>query len=123
MEAIVLAGYAEKVYVISRSELHAEPANFRKLENLENVEVLAGYNALAFEGDEALEKVKLDREYGGRNYLEVDGAFISLAAGDVVANPFKQAIISSAQGVVAAYSVYRFITGKPVHTCILECLC
>ncbi len=156
VEAIVLAGYAERVYVVSRSELHAEPANLRKLENLENVEVLAGYNVLAFEGDEALEKIKLDREYGGRNYLEVDGAFISLggipnsklamklgvetnekgeivvneametnvpgvfAAGDVVANPFKQAIISSAQGVMAAYSAYRFITGKPVYTCILE---
>jgi thioredoxin reductase (NADPH) len=156
VEAIVLAGYAEKIYVISRSELHAEPANLRKLENLENIEVLNGYNVLAFEGGETLERIKLDREYEEKWVLEVDGVFISLggvpnsnlaiklgvetnekgeivvneametnvpgvfAAGDVVANPFKQAIISSAQGVMAAYSAYRFITGRPVYTCILD---
>jgi thioredoxin reductase len=159
VEAMVLAGYAEKVYIISRSELHAEPANLKKLKNLENIEVLNGYNVLAFEGGDRLERIKLDKEYDGENTLEVDGVFISLggvpnsklavklgvkinekgeivvneamktnipgvfASGDVVANPFKQAIISSTQGVMAAYSAYRFITGKPVYTCNHRTLC
>ncbi len=156
-EAIVLAGYAEKVYLISRSEeIHAEPANMRNLENIDNIEILKGYNVLSFEGKENLEFITLDRDYNGNRKLDVDGVFISIggipnsklakkigvmvsengeipvnenmetnipgvfAAGDVVTNPFKQAIVSSAQGVIAAYSAYRFITGRPVYTCIVD---
>ncbi len=156
-EAIVLAGYAEKVYLVSRSkEIHAEPANMKNLENMSNIEVLKGYNVLSFEGKDTLEFIKLDRKYNGENRLNVDGVFVSIggipnsrlaekigvlisesgeipvsenmetnipgvfAAGDVVANPFKQAIVSSAQGVIAAYSAYRFITGRPIYTCILD---
>jgi len=156
-EAIVLAGYAEKVYLVSRSEeIHAEPANMKNLENMSNIEILKGYNVLSFEGKDTLEFIKLDREYNGENRLKVDGVFVSIggipnsklaekigvltsengeipvsenmetnipgvfAAGDVVANPFKQAIVSSAQGVIAAYSAYRFITGRPIYTCILD---
>jgi thioredoxin reductase (NADPH) len=157
VEAIVLSGYAEKVYLINRGDdLHGEPTNLRKLQNLNNVEVLNGYNVLSFEGDESLKRIVLDKEYRGKDWVKVEGAFISVgglpnsklasklgvkvndhgeilvnmkmetnvpgvfAAGDVVAMNFKQAIISSAQGVIAAYSAYRFITGRPVYTCIID---
>ncbi|WP_457556309.1 hypothetical protein [Candidatus Pyrohabitans sp.] len=38
------------------------------------------------------------------------------AAGDVVASSFKQAIVGVAEGVVAAYSAYRYVTSGYVAT-------
>jgi thioredoxin reductase (NADPH) len=37
------------------------------------------------------------------------------AAGDVVDDDFKQAIIGSAEGVIAAYNAYEYVTGKKVE--------
>jgi len=39
-------------------------------------------------------------------------------AGDIVEADFKQAIIASAQGVIAAYSAYKYVTGKIISSCI-----
>ena len=57
------------------------------------------------------EEIVIDKD----SKTNVDGIF---AAGDVVNSKFKQAITGVAEGVVAAYNVYHFVTNKlPVCGC------
>jgi thioredoxin reductase (NADPH) len=152
-EALLLAEYARKVYIIYRGEkLRGEPPNLRRIEENEKIEVIYRTNIVEVKGDRLLRSVVLDREYNGSKELSLDGVFVAIggepqselakklgvetnekgeiiidrdsrtsvagvfAAGDVVASSFKQAIVGVAEGVVAAYSAYRFVTSGYVAT-------
>jgi thioredoxin reductase (NADPH) len=152
-EALLLAEYARKVYIIYRGEkLRGEPPNLRRIEENEKIEVIYRTNIVEVKGDRLLRSIVLDREYNGSKELSLDGVFVAIggepqselakklgvetnekgeiiidrdsrtsvagvfAAGDVVASSFKQAIVGVAEGVVAAYSAYRFVTSGYVAT-------
>ncbi len=152
-EALLLAEYARRVYIIYRgSRLRGEPPNIRRVEENEKIEVIYRTSILEIKGDRRLRSVVLDREYKGSRELELDAVFVAIggepqselakklgvetnekgeividrdsrtnvagvfAAGDVVASSFKQAIVGVAEGVVAAYSAYRYVTSGYVAT-------
>ncbi len=151
-EALLLAEYAERVFILCRDEsLHAEPPNLKKVEENPKIEVVNHTNVVEILGDEVVTGVVMQRR-GREERLEVEGVFVAIggiprselarklgvevnergeivtdkqartslpgvfAAGDVTAGGFRQAIISVAEGVTAAYSAYRYLTSEYVET-------
>ncbi len=145
-EALLLTQWAKKVFIIYRKEkIRAEPFNLEAVEKSEKIEVITNTNVTEIIGDEKVNSVKLDKPYGGKDTLELDGVFVEIghiplsdlakkagaelndkgeikinrnaetsmpglfAAGDVVDDAFKQAIVGSAEGVIAAYSAYEYL--------------
>ncbi len=151
-EALLVAEYAQKVYILCRDEgLHAEPPNLRKVEENPRIEIINHTNVVEIAGDDVVREVVMER-HGRTERLEVDGVFVAIggvprselavklgvevnekgevvtdkkgrtsmpgvfAAGDVTSGGFRQAIISVAEGVSAAYSAYRYLTSEYVET-------
>lgn len=75
--ALYLSNVCEKVYLIYRkNELRAEPFWVELINKNEKIEVVYNTNAVEFFGGSKLQKIKLDKDYQGRNDLEVEGVFI-----------------------------------------------
>ncbi|MFQ5815828.1 MAG: NAD(P)/FAD-dependent oxidoreductase, partial [Candidatus Hydrothermarchaeaceae archaeon] len=78
-EAILLAGYGKKVYIIYRGEkIRPEPINRKRVEENENIEVIPRTNVVAIKGDEFVREVVLDRPYNGKKELQLDAVFIEI---------------------------------------------
>lgn len=78
-EAIVLARYARKVFVIYRGDqIHAEPPNMERLNELKNVEYLYQTNVTAFKGTRFLEALVLDKPFNGKKELPVSAVFMAI---------------------------------------------
>jgi thioredoxin reductase (NADPH) len=78
-EALLLAQYAEKVYIIYRGEmLRPEPINAKRLKQFENIEVILNTNVIEVIGGKRLKKVILDREHNGSSELELDALFVAI---------------------------------------------
>ena len=73
-----IAAYAKHVYIIYRSELRAAPIYVENLRNLKNVSEIKGANVIELIGDVSLNRVKLDTEFNGSEYLDIDGVFIEI---------------------------------------------
>jgi thioredoxin-disulfide reductase len=154
-EALLLAEYGSKVYLIYRGEkLRPEPANLQRVQEHEKIEVITGNAVVEIQGDEFVRSVVLKKPYQGTTELKLDALFVRIghepvsglaqaigvgvtdtgeiiidsegrtnvagvfAAGDVVAKKLKQAVVSVAEGVTAAYAAYHY-----VHEHDLICLC
>ncbi len=155
-EALLLAEYGKKVYIIYRKEkIRAEPINLKKVEQNKKIEIINNTNIKEIKGDKSLNSVILDKPYKGSTQFKLDALFIEIghipisnlakqigvktnqkgeiitdketsstnikgvyACGDVADNKFKQAITGVAEGVIAAYNVYRYITNElPICGC------
>ncbi len=154
-EALMLAQYAKKVFIIYRKEkIRSEPVNLSKVEKNDKITVVNKANVKEIKGDKLVNSVILDTEFNGSNELKLDGLFINIghiplsalakdigvrlnqkneivtdensatnipgvyACGDVVNSRFKQAITGAAEGVIAAYNVYRYVKDElPVCGC------
>ncbi|MBI4053403.1 MAG: FAD-dependent oxidoreductase [Candidatus Diapherotrites archaeon] len=78
-EAIVLARYAKKVFIIYRGgKLRGEPSNMERLEALSNVEIICNTNVTAFKGGKFLESVVLDKPHNGKKELALDAVFMAI---------------------------------------------
>lgn len=148
-EALLLAEYAKKVYIIYRREnVRPEKIIMHRLEEAikqGKIEIVNNANVLEIKGSKFVESVLLDREFNGKKELALDGLFIYVgripmsdlakdlgvelnekgeiktdrlsgtniegvyASGDVTDFPFKQAITSSAEGVMAAYNAHEYL--------------
>ena len=76
--AIYLSKLVNKCYIICRKPyLKGEDINIKKVESLENVEIIYNANVKKFVGKEVLENVILDIE-GKEKHLDISGAFISI---------------------------------------------
>lgn len=148
-EALLLAEYGSRVYIIYRKEkIHPEPINMKRVEENEKIEIINNTNVKEVKGEKFITHVLLDRDFDGTNKLELGGLFIEIghipqsqladklgvklndkkeiiidklsrtnvpgvfAAGDVADLEWKQAITGAAEGCVAAYSAYEYISGK-----------
>ncbi len=77
--AVILSGYAKKVYIIYRKDkLRADAANLKKIENSEKVEIINNANVRKIIGDKSVKAVELDREFNGSKELKVDGVFVAI---------------------------------------------
>src|SRR3989344_4329166 len=81
-EAIALARYAKKVYIIYRGdEIHPEPPNMARIEDLirkGKIEIINNVNVTEVKGDKAVKSVVLDKEYKGKKELAVDAVFVAI---------------------------------------------
>lgn len=77
--ALVLAEYAKKVYIIYRGEkIRSEPVNLRRIESSGNIEIINKANVIEIKGKQKVESVILDRDYNGSKELMLDGVFVSI---------------------------------------------
>ncbi|MEM7813937.1 MAG: FAD-dependent oxidoreductase [Candidatus Aenigmatarchaeota archaeon] len=146
-EALFLARYAKKVYIIYRREkIRSEPVTTAQVEKEKKIEIIPNSVVAEIRGKDFVESAVLeDVNTKKRSELALEGLFIEiggvpgsalakrlgvalnergeivvdrgsqtnvpgvLAAGDVTDSEYKQVITAAAQGVVAAYSAYKFV--------------
>lgn len=78
-EALLLARYCKKVYMIYRGEkIRPEPINGMRIEKEPKVEVITQTNVTAILGDQSVKAVKLDRPFNGKGTLDTQGVFIAI---------------------------------------------
>ncbi len=78
-DALVLAEYASKVYIIYRKEkVRAEPVTYRRVEENSKIEIINNTNVLKIEGNNIITHVVLDRDYNGSKDLALGGLFIDV---------------------------------------------
>jgi len=78
-EAILLAQFAKKVYIIYRGEkLRAEPVNFKNVLANKKIEIIYKTNIKEFKGGQFLKHIILDAPYKGSGELKLDGVFIEI---------------------------------------------
>ena len=78
-EALLLAKYCSKVYLIYRKEkIRPEPVNARRIEKEPKIDVITKTNVTEILGSERVTGVKLDNPYNGSDTLSMDGIFIAI---------------------------------------------
>lgn len=75
-EALLLAQYGKKVYIIYRGDkIRPEPVNGKLIDKNDKIEVITNTNVIEILGDKFVNKVILDKEYNGSKELHLDGVF------------------------------------------------
>ncbi|MGY5864040.1 MAG: FAD-dependent oxidoreductase [Candidatus Thorarchaeota archaeon] len=78
-EALLLAKYCPKVYIIYRREkIRPEPVNGRRIENEPKIEIITETNVTEIIGEQKVTAVKLDKPHNGSDTLSLDGIFIAI---------------------------------------------
>lgn len=78
-EALLLAKYCSKVYMIYRREkIRPEPINGRRIEKEPKIEIIHSTNIIEIIGPERVTAVKLDKPYNGSDMLQLDGVFVAI---------------------------------------------
>ncbi|MDD5700044.1 MAG: FAD-dependent oxidoreductase [Candidatus Nanoarchaeia archaeon] len=78
-EALLLAEYAKKVYLIVRGEkVHPEPVNLERLKKNKKIEVVLKTQITEIRGDNTVNKVIIDNPYKGKKELSLDGVFVAI---------------------------------------------
>lgn len=79
MEALLLAEYAKKVYMIYRGEqIRPEPITMERVLKEKKIEIINNANVKEIKGERFVNKVILDREFNGSKELKLDGVFIAI---------------------------------------------
>ncbi len=78
-DALILAEYADKVYMIYRGDsIHPEPANLDKIQKNKKIEVINNTNLTEIKGETKVEGVVLDKAYKGKKDLELNAVFVAI---------------------------------------------
>lgn len=78
-EALTLAGYGSKVYIIYRKDkVRCEDIIYRQIEGNRKIEIITNTNVTAIKGDKFVNKVILDKEYHGSKELALDAVFVAI---------------------------------------------
>lgn len=75
-EALFLAEYAKKVYIIYRSDkIRPEPVNARRVAENKKIGVINNTNIIEIVGNKLVSEVRLDKNFEGSEVLKIDGVF------------------------------------------------
>lgn len=78
-DALVLAEYAKKVYIIYRGEqIHPEPINLDRVKKNKKIEIINKTNIQEIKGKELVNEIILDKPFKGSNSLKVDSVFVAI---------------------------------------------
>ncbi len=78
-DALLLAGYAKKVYMIYRGDkIHPEPINLKRIEKNKKIEVINKTNLKEIKGDKLVTSVVLDKPYKNKKELKLNGVFVAI---------------------------------------------
>jgi len=99
--ALLLSEYAKKVYIIYRGEkLRADPSYREKFSKSGKIEVIYQTNIKEISGEKSVEKIKLDKAYGGSDELELQGLFIEIGSEPGVELTKQLGVASDEQGFI-----------------------
>ncbi len=99
--ALLLSEYAKKVYIIYRGEkLRADPSYKEKFSKSGKIEVIYQTNIKEISGEKSVEKIKLDKAYGGSDELELQGLFIEIGSEPGVELTKQLGVSSDEQGYI-----------------------
>ena len=74
-DALLLAEYAKKVYIIYRGkEIHPEPINFERIKNNKKIEVVNNSEVTKIEGDDSVTSLVINNN----KKIKVDGIFVAI---------------------------------------------
>ena len=75
-EALLLAEFAKKVYIIYRGEnIRPEPINGERIKKNKKITVITKTNVIEIKGEKFVDHVILDNKFQGKNILKLDGVF------------------------------------------------
>ncbi|MEM4555123.1 MAG: FAD-dependent oxidoreductase [Candidatus Anstonellaceae archaeon] len=78
-DALVLAEWAKKVYIIYRGEkIRPEPVNYERVMANKKIEIIYKTNVVEIKGEEKVKAVRLDSPYNGSLELAIDAVFIAI---------------------------------------------
>jgi thioredoxin reductase (NADPH) len=78
-EALLLAEYGKKVYIIYRGEkIRPEPINLKRVIEHKNIEVINNTNVIEIKGDKYVTSVIFDKPYKGSTGFQLDALFIEI---------------------------------------------
>ena len=78
-EALLLAEYGKKVYIIYRKEkIRAEPINAKRVEQNKKIEIINNTNIKEIKGDKFVNSIVLDKPYKGSKEFKLDALFIEI---------------------------------------------
>ena len=101
-EAIYLAGISNKVYLIHRRDkFSAEDSYIKKVEELNNIEIIFNNNVTKLNGTDKLQSIEITNNDNEKKEITVDGLFVSI--GQVPENNnFAKIIDINEQGYIVA---------------------
>lgn len=100
-EALLLARYCRKVYMIYRGEkIRPEPINGVRIEKEPKIEVVTKTNVTAIIGDQTVKAVRLDKPYNGHDVLDVQGVFVAIGGIPVSELAKKVGVATNAKGEI-----------------------
>lgn len=101
--AQLLAEYASKVFIIYRGEkLKVDPAYLENFAKNDKIEIIYGTNITGIKGENAVQKIVLDKEYNAENELEVQGVFIEIGSEPGVELPKQLNVEVDEEGFIIA---------------------
>lgn len=77
-EALLLAKYARKVYIIARSKLKPEPINMDRIKKEKKIEVIEDMQVKEIKGDGFVNSVILSKQYKNSSILKAEGVFVDV---------------------------------------------
>ncbi|MFH1586534.1 MAG: FAD-dependent oxidoreductase [Candidatus Diapherotrites archaeon] len=78
-EALLLAEYGKKVYLIFRKDkIRAEPINLKRVTENEKIELIPKTNVVEIKGDKSVNGVVLDKPYNGSKEFKLGAVFIDI---------------------------------------------
>ncbi len=81
MAATMLADVAKQVYIIYRGkELRGEPAWVEDVKGKNNIQILYETLVVDLEGNEKLERIKINKSFNDSEYIVTDGIFIEIGS-------------------------------------------
>lgn len=90
MAATMLADIAKQVYIIYRgTELRGEPAWIEDVMKKNNVTTIFETVIVGIEGNERIERVRLNKPFNDSPYLDIDGLFIEIGSEPNIDLPIK----------------------------------
>ena len=78
-EALLLAKYARKVYIIYRREkIRPEPINYERIMKNKKITIINNANVIEIKGNKKVKSIILDRAYKNNKELNLDGVLIEI---------------------------------------------
>lgn len=78
-EALVMAGYGKKVYIIYRGDkIKPEPVNYERVTKNKKIEIITNTNVLEIKGSAKVEFAILDKPYKSNKELKLDAVFVAI---------------------------------------------
>ncbi|MBI2133520.1 FAD-dependent oxidoreductase [Candidatus Woesearchaeota archaeon] len=100
-EALLLTQWAKKVFMIYRGEkIRPEPVNYQRVINNKKIEIINQTNVTSINGKDKVDSISLDKQYKGKDKLEMDAVFIAIGQIPITSFSKKLGIKTNQKGEI-----------------------